>query len=76
MHMQHLPKVGFAELFQIEPLITEGGSVQDPFGGEHVPPWLEPLFGMEVRLQHAFVEQHVAHRFRDDHVNLLWNLHL
>ena len=71
-----IPKVGFAELFQIERLIAEGGSVQDPFGGEHVPPWLEPLLGMEVGLQHAFVEQHVTHGFRDDHIDLLWNLDL
>ncbi len=32
---------------------------------------LEELFGMQVALQHPFIEQHVAHGFRDDYVHLL-----
>lgn len=27
---------------------------------------------MEVSFQHSLVEQHVAHWFRNDHVDLLW----
>lgn len=36
----------------------------------------EELLSMKVALQHALIEQHVAHGFRDDDVNLLWQRHL
>jgi hypothetical protein len=72
----HIPKVSLAELFQIEPLITKGGGVEDALGGKHVPVRLEPLLGMEVGLQHALVEQHVTHWLRNDDVHLLGYLDL
>ena len=72
----HSPKVGFAELLQIESLIIEGGHVQYPLGGEHVAPLLQPLLGMQVCLQHPLIEQHVAHRLRDYHVHLLRDINL
>ena len=40
---------------------------------------LEPLLGVEKRLEHAFVEEHVTHRLRDDdvdHLRQLYFLHL
>lgn len=36
----------------------------------------EELFGMQVALQHALIEQHVAHGLWDDDVNLLRQRHL
>lgn len=36
----------------------------------------EELLGMQVALQHALIEQHVAHGLRDDDVNLLRQRHL
>lgn len=36
----------------------------------------QELLGMQVALQHALVEQHVAHWLRDDYVNLLRQRHL
>ena len=37
---------------------------------------LQPLLGMQVGLEHPLVEQHVAHRLRDDHVHLFRQLDL
>jgi len=37
---------------------------------------LEELLGVQVALQHALVEQHVAHGLRDDDVHLLGERHL
>jgi len=33
--------------------------------------WLEPLLGMKKSLKHAFVEEHITHRFGDDDVDQL-----
>ena len=38
--------------------------------------WLEPLLGMKKSLKHAFVEEHVAHRLRDDNVHHLRQINL
>lgn len=37
---------------------------------------LQPLAGMQIRLQHPFVVEHVAHRLRNDHVHLLRQINL
>ena len=39
-------------------------------------PRFEPLLGVQEGLEHAFVEEHVAHGLRDDDVDHLGQLHL
>lgn len=55
---------------------TAAGEVKSPPPGHHDPPLVltagfQVFLGVEVTLQHALVEEHVAHGLRDDDVDLL-----
>lgn len=57
-------------LFIVKLRIGEGCHVQVTLRWEHLSIGCEPLLCVQKRLEHAFVEEHVAHRLRDDNVNL------
>ena len=73
-----VPEVDLCDLFHVEGLVHEGRHVQVSPGREHLPApvSLEPLLGVQIRLEHPLVEQHVSHGLGYDHVHLLGKLDL
>lgn len=71
MERRLIPEVRLIVLLRVERLVTEWRNMQVAVRREHFTVWLKPLPCVQICLEHALVEEHVAHRLGDDNVHHL-----